>query len=61
MKIRIDLVKEKLTENVGTRSEVALQIVSGAIRIKLRQDKESNRREAIVVWIDVHHPAISIN
>ena len=59
MKVRIDLVKEKLTENVRTGSNVAFQMVSCAISFKLRQDKESNRREAIVIWIDVHQPAIS--
>lgn len=58
MKIRIDFVKKELSENVGTRSDVALQLIARAIRIKFRQDKESNRREAIIVGIDVHQPAI---
>ena len=60
MKIRIDFVKEELIENIGTGSDVAFQLVACAIRLKLRQNKESNRREAVVVRIDVHQPAIPV-
>ena len=58
MKVRIDFVKEELIKDIWTRSDVALQLVACAICLKFRQDKKGNRREAIVVGIDVHYPAI---
>ena len=60
MKVRIDVNKVELIENIGSRRDVTLQLVARAISLKLREYKESNRREAIIVWIDVHQPAISV-
>ena len=58
MKVRIDIVKRELTEDVGTRTDVALQLASSAVRFKFRKDEESNRGETIVVWIDVYNPTV---
>ena len=60
MKVRIDFIKEELTKDSGTGCDVALQLAARAISFKLRQDKESNRGEAIVVWINVHQPAVPV-
>ena len=53
VKIRINLVKEELTEDVGTRTDVALQLVACAVSFKIRQCKECYGRKTKVVWIDV--------
>ena len=58
MKVRVYLIKEELIEDVGTRGDVALQLVASAVCYKVRQHKESYRRQTKVVGIDVDHPAI---
>ena len=60
MKVRIDVNEVELIENIGPRRYVALQLVACASSLKLRQYEESNRRETIVVRIDVYQPAISV-
>ena len=60
VKVRIDLVKEELAENVWTRREVAFQLVTNAVSFKIREYKVSYRRETKVVGIDVDHPAIPV-
>ena len=60
MKVRIDVNKIELIENIGSRRDVTLQLVARAISLELREYKESNRKEAIVVGIDVHQPAIPV-
>ena len=61
MKVRIDLIKEELVEDVGARRDVALQLVACAVSLKLRQYKESHRRETKIVGIDVDHPAVPVH
>ena len=61
MKVGIDVNKVELIENIGARRDVALQlIIIWAISLKVRQYEESNRREAIVVRINVRQPTISV-
>ena len=59
MQVRIDCVKEELIESVGTRRYVALYLATSAISLKVREHKECDRREAIIVGIDVCQPAIA--
>jgi hypothetical protein len=60
MKVGIDIIEVELIENIGSRREVTLHLVACTIGLELGQYKESNRREAIVVRIDVHQPAIPV-
>ena len=59
MKIRVDLIEIELVENVGTRRDVALQLIATAISLKVREHKVSYRRQTKVVWIDVGYPTVS--
>ena len=58
MKVRVDFVKEELAEDIGSRRDIALQLVASAVSLKLRQHKEGHRRETKIVGIDVDHPAV---
>ena len=60
MKIRVDLVKEELVEDVGARRDVAFQLVAGAVSLELRQHKEGHRRETKIIGIYVDHPAVPV-
>ena len=53
VKVRVDFVKKELVEDIGTRTDVALQLVACAISLKLGEYKECYRRETKVVGIDV--------
>ena len=61
VKVRVDLVKEKLVQDVRTRRYVTLQLVAYAISFKLGQHKECYRRKAKVIGIDIHQPAIPMS
>ena len=54
MYVRINLVEEERAEYVGTRSGVALQLVSRTLGVKVGQHEESYGGESVVVGIDVH-------
>ena len=58
MKVWVYLIKKELVENVWTRSDVAFQLVTGAVSFKIREYKVSYRRQSIVIGINVDYPAI---
>ena len=43
VQIGIDVVKKELTEDVGTRRKVALKLITIAVGLKIREQKECNR------------------
>ena len=57
MKVRVDFIEEELSECEGARLEVAGELVA-ITNIKLLQDKEGHRGQAVVVGVDVRHPPI---
>lgn len=58
MQVWINFIKKELVEDVGTRIDVALKSIAITVSLKVREHKECNSREPIIVGIDVGQPAI---